>query len=119
MAQDAELTYRCEDTPGAMVVCLKGEIDCTHSNEMIEWLKTTRESAKKNIVIDLSEVDYIDSSGLGALVGERMRCLKHGHHFRLCNPKPIVQTVFQTSRLDHYFDIYPTREAALAEGEEE
>ena len=117
MTDEVELTYRSEDTPGAVVICLKGEIDCTHSNELTEWLKATQESARKDVVIDLSEVDYIDSSGLGALVGERMRCLKQGRRFRLCSPKPVVQTVLQTSRLDHYFDVYPTREAALAEGE--
>ena len=115
MNDKVELSYRKEDTPEAVIICLEGEIDCTHSNALSELLSTTRESNPKNLILDLSQVGYIDSSGLGVLVTERMRWVKQGHEFRLCSPRPAVQTVLRTSHLDHLFNVYPTREAALAE----
>jgi len=113
VTEEAQLSHRIEETPEVLVLCLKGEIDCTHSNELSELLSDLRQSAPKNLVVDLSEVEYIDSSGLGVLVSERMRWVKQGQHFRLCHPNSAVQTVLQTSHLDHFFEIYPTREAAL------
>ncbi len=115
MAEGGNLSHQIEDTPEAIILCLQGEIDCTHSNELSELLRTTRESTPRNLVIDLSEVKYIDSSGLGVLVSERTRWVKQGYRFRLCCLNPAVQTLLQTSHLDHFFEIYPTREAALQE----
>lgn len=66
------------------------------------------------IGIDFSEVEFIDSSGLGCLVS----CLKHigarGSLF-LCNPQSAVQTTFKLSRMDKVFRIFESREAMVAQ----
>lgn len=68
----------------------------------------------KILLLDMSLVDFIDSSGLGAIVS----CLKligiRGS-IGLCNVAPPILGLFQMTRMDKVFPIYPSREAALAE----
>jgi len=115
VSENDQLSHKTEDKPEAVILYLSGEIDSTHSNELSELLTATREATKKNLIIDLTEVKYIDSAGLGVLVSEHTRWVKRGSQFRLCNPNLTVQTVLQTSHLDHFFDIYPSQEEALQE----
>jgi anti-anti-sigma factor len=65
------------------------------------------------VVLDLSEVDFIDSSGLGVLLS----CYRHvgaaGGDLRLCNLNEQVRTLFELVRMHRVFDIYDTREEAL------
>jgi len=72
------------------------------------------EKGHARIGIDFSEVEFIDSSGLGCLVS----CLKHigtRGSLCLCNPQSAVQTTFKLSRMDKVFRIFDSREAMVAQ----
>ncbi|MEN0067333.1 MAG: STAS domain-containing protein [Myxococcota bacterium] len=67
----------------------------------------------RRVVLDMSNVKYIDSSGLGALIGV-LKTMESGGVLRLVHCTSTVQKVIQLTRLDRVFPSYETLEAALA-----
>jgi anti-sigma B factor antagonist len=108
-----QFTYGIEDTPAATILVLRGKIDCTQSNLLYEAIDQACQASDKGIVIDLSEVPYVDSSALGVLVATRSRLSRASRPLKLCGLDSMVNRVFQASRLDRIFDIHPTRQEAL------
>jgi anti-anti-sigma factor len=64
-------------------------------------------------VIDLSHIDFIDSSGLGALVQLAKQCNTHGQQFLVVGNARVVQTV-KLVRLEEFLHLQPDLETALA-----
>src|SRR3954470_5035729 len=68
----------------------------------------------KRLVVDLSQVPYIDSSGIAVLIGA-MQSLEHeGGLFLLAGAQDGVRTIFESAKLDQYFRLFPDVEAAAA-----
>jgi anti-sigma B factor antagonist len=65
-------------------------------------------------VIDLSGVEFIDSTGLSVLLNGLRRVTRAQGKMALVISNPTVLRLFEITRLDSTFDIYSTREAALA-----
>ena len=66
------------------------------------------------VVLDLGNVNFMDSSGLGAIVALRRRLSRSEGDLRLANITPQVRTVFELTRLHQAFEIYDTVEEAAA-----
>lgn len=66
----------------------------------------------KRVILDLGQVEFLDSSGLGAIVGS-MKTLGEGRRLDLAGLTKTVEKVFRLTRMDTVFRIYPTRKAAL------
>jgi anti-sigma B factor antagonist len=58
----------------------------------------------KRIVLDMTEIDYIDSSGLGALVSVYMTASRAQCDLELANPKPRIRDLFELTRLAAVFE---------------
>ena len=71
------------------------------------------EQGHVNMIIDLTEVDLVDSSGLGVLVSSLKRIGKRGE-VKLCNLKEGVQSLFELTRLDKVFGLYHSEAEAIA-----
>jgi anti-sigma B factor antagonist len=67
------------------------------------------------VVIDLSRVDYLDSGGLGILVGLHLSAKKRGGDIKLLCPNQRVQNVLAHTKLNTVFSSYRTLEEALAD----
>ena len=67
------------------------------------------------LIIDLAEVTYMDSAGLGTLLGVYASCHTHGRKFALARVSPRVMTLFQVAHVDSYLPQYDTVEAAQAQ----
>jgi anti-sigma B factor antagonist len=92
----------------------KGAIDLHVAPEIRASLRTMVDSKPKRLIVDLSEVPYVDSSGLAVLIGA-MQSLEHnGGVFMLAGAQEAVRTILESARLDQYFMLFPTVEAALA-----
>lgn len=65
-----------------------------------------------NIVLDLTEVNFIDSSGLGAIVSGLKELGRRGDIY-ICGLHDSVQQMFSLTRLDKVFKIFPTRSEAI------
>ena len=66
------------------------------------------------VVVDLSDITFIDSAGLGVLVGAHRRMLEAGGRLRIVRPPTLVGRAFALTGLDEVFDLYDDRGAALA-----
>jgi len=67
----------------------------------------------KGVVVDLSEVQFIDSAGCGALLQFHKRLKERGGGLVLCCLSAPVRALFELVRIQRALDIYPSREAAL------
>ncbi len=65
-------------------------------------------------VIDMAQVNFIDSSGLFALVSGLNAARQKGCHFVICNLKETIRLIFEITQLDRVFEIFESYEAAIA-----
>lgn len=88
-------------------------LDAHNSGDLKEYLQRTLENGTHELIVDLSAVCFIDSSGLGALLsGYKNANLRQGY-LVLAGLQPRVQSMFELTRLHRVFDIYPNPAAAL------
>ena len=98
------------------VLALTGEIDLHVSPEVTESLNAMTEKQPERIVIDLSGATYIDSAGLAALILAMKKVEAYGGKFFLAGPNEAIRSIFESSRLDQIFQIFPDVDAALTAG---
>ena len=70
-------------------------------------------SASVSTVLDLTEVPYMDSAGLGVLTNAYVSYQKHGYRLVLVGVSERVQALLRLTRLDRLFEVYPTTIGAL------
>src|SRR4029434_1151366 len=96
------------------VLPLKGEIDLHVSPVITASLTAMIEKKPERVVIDLSDVSYIDSAGLAALIQAMQKVEAYGGKFLLAGLQETVRSIFEISRLDQVFQIFPDTDTALA-----
>lgn len=96
------------------VLPLEGEIDLHVSPRISASLAAMVEEKPQALVVDLSRVSYIDSSGLAVLIEAMQSVEGYGGHFSLAGLQENVRPIFEIARLDQVFRIYPDVDAALA-----
>ena len=96
------------------VVPLKGEIDLHVSPTVTSTLNDVIDKKPERMVVDLSEVSYIDSAGLAALIQAMQKVESYGGKFMLAGLQETVRSIFEISRLDQVFQIFPDAAAAVA-----
>lgn len=96
------------------VVVLQGEVDLHHSPEVHRALVTTCERKPARLVVDLTQVSYMDSSGIGILVEVYRRVRAYGGALMVCGLADRVRSVFEITKLDKFFHMCETVEEALS-----
>ena len=96
------------------VLPLEGEIDLHVSRRVAASLKAIIEQKPERLVVDLSRVSYIDSSGLAVLIEGMQNVEDYGGRFVLAGLQESVRPIFEIARLDQVFIIFPHVDAALA-----
>ena len=66
------------------------------------------------LLVDLSGVTYVDSSGLAALIDAMQRVQQYGGKFGIVRLQETVRSIFEIARLDQVFQIYPDVDSALS-----
>ena len=84
-------------------VSLQGEIDIFNSPELKKSLNELITKEKLDIYVDCKNLEYIDSTGLGALVGVLKNVKSHGKEIYLSNVKPSILKLFRITNLDKVF----------------
>lgn len=106
--QDASLQVQIESRGGSTILAPRGDVDMSRAPSFREHVRVAQQSKPKRLVIDMAEVDYMDSSGLATLV-EAMRNAKGlGVELILCGLNPKVMAIFEIARLHQFFRIVPT-----------
>jgi len=105
---------KIEEVDGVSIVELEGRIVLgEESGALRETVKNLMVAGKKKIVLDMSNVTYIDSAGLGMLVAAHVSAKNQGASIRLCALGNKFREVLQITRLLTIFDVYDTRAAAV------
>lgn len=98
---------------GKVLVKLVGDVDLEHCVS-VRRLLLDGVSRGKDLLVDLSEVTYLDSSGIASLVEAMQVAVKHGTALKLFSASAQAMRVFELARLDKVFLIHPDLKAALA-----
>ena len=102
------------EVDGVSVVELSGRIILgEESSALREAVKGLMTEGKKKVVLNMSEVTYIDSAGLGILVAAYVSAKKEGALIKLCSLGNKFREVLQLTRLMTIFDVYDTAPAAI------
>jgi anti-sigma B factor antagonist len=96
------------------VVRLAGRLDLVSASELRSTLDYALDDRPSRIVVDLGEVEFVDSTGLGVLVAAQRRALGAGSSIVLSAAPPIVETVLRVTSAIDLFPLYASPEQALA-----
>lgn len=108
------MDIKTENTDGITVLFIREDrLDANNSESLKAEFHKLFETGAKDMIIDLKEVLFIDSSGLGALVsGYKSSSVLHGS-LKLSNLQSQVKSMFELTRLHRVFDIFTTVDDAL------
>lgn len=99
---------------GVMVVAAQeARLDAAGVLAFKDRLRDAVQQAQGRVVLDLGAVNFLDSSGLGAVVAAR-KFLQEGVGLELAALTPAVERVFRLTRMDSVFTIHPCVQDALA-----
>jgi len=107
------MTDAIREEQGSLVVELGGEIDLDRAPEVRNILLDCV-GRGRDVLVDLSRVTYIDSSGIASLVEALQNARKGETRLGLVAVSPEALRVFELARLDKVFAIHPDIDAALA-----
>lgn len=106
------MSYQVDEQDGYAVVRLTGDVDLSHSPEARRIILGCLQR-KSPLLVDLSGVDYIDSSGVASLVEGYQLSRSQKLDFGLIGVSDAAMNVLRLARLDKVFPIYPSLEARL------
>lgn len=99
--------------PVAVIYVHEERLDAHNSEELKSELNRVFETGTKNVVVDLKDVRFIDSSGLGVLVSGFKNASTRQGALKLSALQTQVKSMFELTRLHRVFDIYQTVDEAL------
>jgi anti-sigma B factor antagonist len=103
-----------EELKGSIVISLEEErLDAHNSGELKVVMQKLFESGNTNLLVDLKNVRFIDSSGLGALVSGFKNATSNQGTLKLSSLQPQVKSMFELTRLHRVFEIFPTKADAV------
>ncbi len=82
--------------------------------QLVDTVTELAKNKKLDLLINLSKVRWISSTGLGILVSARSRYTKEGGIIKIANPNGRVLDILTVTRLTSIFDVYPSEAEALA-----
>lgn len=104
-----EIQFRNSST--TKILELNGRFDAFEVPAITQWFDEHPEV--KHVIVNLSGVGFIDSSGLSSLVKGLKRCRQNGGELYLCNLQQAVMIIFELTRLDKAFKIFDSEALAI------
>ena len=102
-----------EQIEGVMVLKLSGRFDAYTASALKEFFQQMSADPTPRIVINLSDVNFIDSTGLATLTIGMQLCRQQHGDLVLCGIQQPVSVIFELTNLDKVFTISATEEAAI------
>jgi len=106
------MEIRVSENDSVLTLSLKGRLDFSSSSELKEQILEHVKQGKKNIVLNLDQVDFINSSGLGTLVSILKEVRLAKGKMVLSNLATYVQEIFEITQLSHIFEIFASEAEA-------
>jgi anti-sigma B factor antagonist len=108
MLDERGMTWSEESLDELVLIKLSGEIDLQHSPKLRQLLQDKITARTRNLVLDFSEVRYIDSSGLATLVEYYKNARPYAGRLAVAEPTLRVRSIFDLVRLGEIFGIFAT-----------
>ena len=105
----------CQADEHSAVLSLQGEVDVANGHEVREAALSLLGSGVKTLVVDLSKTQYLDSAGLGILVGLLKRARESERRIVIVGAQPQVKRIFEITRLNQVFSMREDVASALQE----
>jgi anti-sigma B factor antagonist len=105
MTNEAQFEVTASGQPGPAVLAARGEIDVASAPEFHEALSGLVAEGPALLVVDLSEVSFIDSTGLGVLVSAEKQTRADSHELRLVVTHPQITRLLELTGLDEVFTV--------------
>ena len=102
----------CEQQPQCLLFSFTGQLDAYSDKQFIDFVAGSLGDPGLPVVIDLSRIDFLDSSGLGALVQLAKQFQQSGHGFQVVGNARVVQTV-KLVRLEDFLHLQPDLDSAI------
>jgi anti-anti-sigma factor len=113
MPEEQPFSVRCEQRGEGAVVVVTGEVDMSTSPALREQL-VAPEAQRETVVLDLREVTFMDSSGLGAIVGQHKRARERGFRFAVAvDGAAAVERILVLAQLTQVLEVVRTPDEAL------
>ena len=90
-----------------------GEVDLYNVSELKKALFTITDGQYSSVVVDMSKINYMDSSGIGALVAGQKKMKALNGKFALLDIHEDVLNILRLATLDKFFKIYNSRDELL------
>jgi anti-sigma B factor antagonist len=111
--KEMNMTIDVEERAGVIVLHVKGDMGPVEGAGFFDTATEVLERSSAGIVVDLSQVPSIGSSGLGDLVKLVAQANTHEQRVILADLSPFVKGLLQTTKLDTFFEISPTLDEAI------
>ena len=108
-----DVVKQIRELSAAVAVDISGDVDLHRSPALRETLTKLIDANPGRLVLNLSEVGYMDSSGVATLVEALQRIQRKQGRLLLHSLSPRVQSIFEIARLESIFEIYPSEDEAL------
>lgn len=108
------MTVETLDQAGIKVVRVTGNLDGMDIEPFVSMVSGLVDARGVRVVVDLAGVPFINSRGLSELVTLTAQANARESRIVLAGPSPFVAGVFETTRLDRFFDVFPNVEKAVA-----
>jgi len=92
------------------IVQVSGEVDLYNVSELKKALFSITDGRHHSIIVDMKNVNYMDSSGIGALVAGQKKMRAHNGRFALMNIHEDVLNILKLATLDRFFKIYDSED---------
>jgi anti-sigma B factor antagonist len=108
------MNLKFEEKNDIVIIRIKEErLDAHNSGDLKLEMNRLFGEGRKNILVDLEDVRFIDSSGLGALVSGFKNAISNQGNLKLAGLQPQVKSMFELTRLHRVFEIFPSASDAL------
>src|SRR6187402_1140470 len=112
-----DLVLQIDERDGWAIVRASGDLDLTTAPRLREVVVGIVVQGQPRVVLDLQSVDFIDSTGLGVVVGLLKRTRSHGGDLRLVSTRPSLRKVLELTGLDHALPLVDAVDDALGSGD--
>jgi anti-sigma B factor antagonist len=109
-----QLQLMTQEVDGHAVVHLKGELDIATVDDLRNNLRQTRQSYGEHVILDLTDLEFMDSQGLSVIVACHKSVTAAGGSLALVAPRPIVRRTLEITGLSGRLAVFDSVEEAAA-----
>ena len=107
------VTIRHREQPPWTVLSAGGDLDVVGAPELRQAVVTVVSEGTRLLVLDLSDLDFVDSFGIGAVVGALKRLRQRGGDLALVCPTPRIRRVFEICDLDRILALHDSIDSVV------